>query len=132
GRAPTRARSADPVRGRRRVARGSRRIRSAPVRARSRRPERRELIRPPGPHRPVPPLRLDTSVKFLKGIGEKRAELLAKLSIHTAHDLLWHLPHRYLDLSTITPIARLEVGRDLAAVGRVIAKGILPTRPALP
>jgi ATP-dependent DNA helicase RecG len=79
----------------------------------------------------VPPLRLDTSVKFLKGIGEKRADLLAKLSIHTAHDLLWHLPHRYLDLSTITPIARLEVGRDLAAVGQVVAKGILPTRRGL-
>jgi len=79
----------------------------------------------------VPPLRLDTSVKFLPGIGEKRAELLAKLSIHTAHDLLWHLPHRYLDLSTITPIARLEVGRDLAAVGHVVAKGILPTRRGL-
>ncbi len=76
-------------------------------------------------------LRLDASVKFLKGIGERRAELLAKLSIRTAHDLLWHLPHRYLDASTITPIARLEVGPDAAAVGRVVAKGILPTRKGL-
>jgi ATP-dependent DNA helicase RecG len=79
----------------------------------------------------VPPVRLDTPVKFLKGIGERRAEALARLGITTAHDLLWHLPHRYLDASTVTPIARLRVGDDGAAVGIVASKGILPTRRGL-
>jgi ATP-dependent DNA helicase RecG len=55
----------------------------------------------------------------------------ARLGIHTAHDLLWHLPHRYIDASTVTPIARLEVGRDTAAVGQVLSKGVLPTRRGL-
>ena len=79
----------------------------------------------------MPPLRLDTPIKFLKGIGERRAEALARLGIETAHDLLWHLPYRYIDASTIQPIARLQVGQDVAAVGQVTAKGILPTRRGL-
>ena len=77
------------------------------------------------------PIRLDTSVKYLKGIGERRADALARLDIATAHDLLWHLPHRYIDASSVTPIVKLTVGVEAAAVGRVIAKGILPTRKGL-
>ena len=76
-------------------------------------------------------LRLDTNVKFLKGIGERRAELLERLGILTARDLLWHLPHRYVDASTVTPLVRAEVGQEVACIGRVVAKGVLPTRRGL-
>src|SRR5689334_22584952 len=76
-------------------------------------------------------LRLDTPVKFLKGIGERRAEQLERLGIRTAQDLLWHLPHRYIDASTVTPLVRAEIGQEVACVGRVIAKGVLPTRRGL-
>jgi ATP-dependent DNA helicase RecG len=76
-------------------------------------------------------VRLDTSVKFLKGIGERRAEALERLGIRTAQDLLWHLPHRYIDASSVTPLARAEVGREVACVGVVVAKGVLPTRRGL-
>ncbi|MGN6393674.1 MAG: ATP-dependent DNA helicase RecG, partial [Gemmatimonadales bacterium] len=76
-------------------------------------------------------LRLDTPVKFLKGIGERRAEQLDRLGIRTAQDLLWHLPHRYIDASTVTPLVRAEIGQEVACVGRVIAKGVLPTRRGL-
>ena len=76
----------------------------------------------------MPSLRLDTPVKFLKGIGERRAELLGKLGVETALDLLWHLPHRYLDASTITPLADARVGMECSCVGRVVAKRIVPTR----
>ena len=75
--------------------------------------------------------RLDTPVKFLKGIGERRAEALERLGIRTARDLLWHLPHRYIDASTLTPLAKAELGREVACVGRVVAKGVLPTRRGL-
>src|SRR5689334_14913706 len=76
-------------------------------------------------------LRLDTPVKFLKGIGERRAEQLERLGIRTAQDLLWHLPHRYIDASALTPLARAELGQEVACVGRVVAKGVLPTRRGL-
>ena len=76
-------------------------------------------------------IRLDTPVQFLKGIGERRAEALARLGIRTARDLLWHLPHRYIDASTLTPLAKAELGQEVACVGRVVAKGVLPTRRGL-
>ena len=76
-------------------------------------------------------VRLDTPVKFLKGIGERRAEALERLGIRTAQDLLWHLPRRYVDASSVTPLARAEVGTEVACVGRVVAKGVLPTRRGL-
>jgi RecG-like helicase len=76
-------------------------------------------------------LHLDTPVKFLKGIGERRAEAFARLGVHTAGDLLWHIPFRYLDASTITPLAKARVGDDVACIGRVMAKRLLPTRRGL-
>ena len=76
----------------------------------------------------VPLLRLDTPVQFLKGIGDKRAEALARLGVHTAQDLLLHLPHRYIDASSVTPLAQARVGDDVACVGTVTSKGVLPTR----
>ena len=83
---------------------------------------------PPAAARPI---RLDTPVKFLKGIGERRAESLARLGIRTAQDLLWHLPHRYVDASSVTPLAKARVGMEVACVGRVVSKGVLPTRKGL-
>ena len=78
-----------------------------------------------------PSVRLDTPVKFLKGIGERRAEAFERLNIRTARDLLWHLPHRYIDASSVTPLARAELGQEVACVGQVVAKGVLPTRKGL-
>lgn len=78
-----------------------------------------------------PRVSLDMPVKFLKGVGERRAEALDRLDIHTAGDLLYHVPRRYEDASTITPIAAVEVGADVTVIGRVISKGVLPTRKGL-
>lgn len=76
-------------------------------------------------------VRLDTSVQFLKGIGARRAEAFVRLGIRTVRDLLWHLPHRYIDASTVTPLARARVGDDVACVGRVVDTGVQPTRRGL-
>ncbi len=78
-----------------------------------------------------PALRLDTPVKFLKGVGERRADAFARLGVVTAQDLLWHLPHRYLDASSVIPVARARVGDDVACIGRVVDKGVVPTRRGL-
>ena len=76
-------------------------------------------------------LYLEMPVQFLKGVGERRADLLKRLNIQTAGDLLYHVPHRYDDASTITPIGSVDVGQEVTVIGRVVSKGILPTRKGL-
>ena len=48
---------------------------------------------------------LDTDVRYLKGVGEKRAEALAKLGIRTLRDLVSYFPRTYEDRSQTVPIA---------------------------
>ncbi len=74
---------------------------------------------------------LDMPVNYLKGVGPHRAEALRRLGIVSARDLILHIPHRYEDASTITPIASLETGMDGTIIGKVISKGIIPTRKGL-
>jgi len=76
-------------------------------------------------------LTLTSPVKFLKGVGPKRAEALQRLGIRTAGDLLYHVPHRYLDATTVTPLARAAVNQEVTCVGRVVSTGVLPTRRGL-
>ena len=76
-------------------------------------------------------LTLGTPVTYLKGVGPRRAEAFRRLGVVTAGDLLYHLPHRYEDASTVMPIASLEPGIDATIIGRVISKGIIPTRKGL-
>ena len=52
---------------------------------------------------------LDTDVKFLKGMGPKRAELFAKeLGIYTIGDLLRYYPYKYIDRTKIYRIAEVN------------------------
>ena len=75
--------------------------------------------------------RLDKPVQFLKGVGPVRAEALGRMGIVTARDLLYHVPRRYDDASTIEPMDSLQVGTDVTAIGRVRSKGVIPTRKGL-
>ncbi len=55
-------------------------------------------------------IRLDTNVKYLKGVGPSRAAILAERGILTVADLLHYLPFRYEDRIRLTPIAELQPG----------------------
>ncbi|MCL1150827.1 ATP-dependent DNA helicase RecG [Shewanella ulleungensis] len=56
-------------------------------------------------------LQLDlVPITDLKGVAKKVAEKLAKLSIKTVQDVLFHLPLRYEDRTQIHPIAALSPG----------------------
>ncbi|MGD2044870.1 MAG: ATP-dependent DNA helicase RecG [Gemmatimonadota bacterium] len=74
---------------------------------------------------------LDRPVQFLKGVGPKRSDAFARMGVRTARDLLYHVPRRYDDASTVRPIGGLEVGEDVTALGRVRSKGVIPTRRGL-
>jgi ATP-dependent DNA helicase RecG len=82
---------------------------------------------------PRPPARLtlETPVTYLTGVGPRRAELLKRLNIFTAGDLLWHIPHRYEDATTVRSINSLRIGDDATVIGTVISTGILPTKKGL-
>ncbi len=75
--------------------------------------------------------RLEKPVQFLKGVGPRRAEALGRMGIQTARGLLFHVPRRYDDASTLTSISHLEVGMDATASGRVRSKAVVPTRSGL-
>src|SRR5206468_4898471 len=58
-------------------------------------------------------------------------EAFRRLSVITAVYLLYHIPQRYEDPSTVSPIASLEPGMQGTVIGRVISKGVIPTRRGL-
>lgn len=66
---------------------------------------------------------LDNPIRFLKGVGPKRAESLSKLGIHNVEDLLYYFPRRYQDRTKITPIAELIPGQTYTIKAEVLAKG---------
>jgi ATP-dependent DNA helicase RecG len=79
-------------------------------------------------------LTLDTPVQFLKGVGQHRSDLLARLGIATARDLVYHVPFRYLDATTVSPISQAKAaptGADVTVVGRVMSTAVIPTRRRL-
>ena len=80
---------------------------------------------------PAAPSPLDASVQFLKGVGPRRADALARLEVRTARDLLFHVPRRYEDASTVTRIGMTKPGTDATVIGSVTSKGVLPTRSGL-
>ncbi|MDX1439209.1 MAG: ATP-dependent DNA helicase RecG [Rubricoccaceae bacterium] len=70
---------------------------------------------------------LDTDIQYLHGVGPKRAEPLRKVGVKAFRDLLRYYPRRYLDRSTITPIAKLREGLGaVTVVGTIMAKGVVP------
>lgn len=62
---------------------------------------------------------MNISVQTLTGVGEQVAQLLARLSIHTTSDLLFHLPRGYEDRSRIISIQDLKVGQSALVEGVV-------------
>lgn len=48
-------------------------------------------------------------IQYLKGVGEKRAELFSKLSVFDISDLLSLYPRTYEDLSVITPLEQAPI-----------------------
>ena len=62
---------------------------------------------------------IDNPVKYLKGIGEQRAKLFAKLGINTIRDLLLFLPTRYEDRRQYKKIAQLKDNETVTISAKV-------------
>ena len=65
---------------------------------------------------------LDRDIKYLPGIGEKRAALLDKeLGIRTFRDMLYTFPYRYIDRSRVYSISEIDSSMAYIQIrGRII------------
>ena len=52
-------------------------------------------------------MNLSTDIKYIKGIGPKRALALSKLSINNVEDLITFFPRAYQDRTVITKIVNV-------------------------
>lgn len=62
---------------------------------------------------------LSTPLQFVRGIGATRAKALASRGMHTVLDLLFHMPHRYEDRSSLRTVRELQPGEMATVVVRV-------------
>ena len=69
------------------------------------------------------PPSLKKPVQYVKGVGPRRAEQLARLGIHTVEDLLYHIPFRYQDRRELRTIRDLATGEEGATVGQLVRMG---------
>jgi ATP-dependent DNA helicase RecG len=70
-----------------------------------------------------------TPIQFVKGVGEKRSDLLKKLNIHTVEDALYFIPMRYEDRSLMKKISEIKIGGGIETVyGTILSKGIIKTK----
>ena len=61
----------------------------------------------------------ETDVMYVKGVGPKVGNLLNKLGIYTAKDLLFYFPKRHIDYSSRTFIKDLKEGQDATVIGTI-------------
>jgi ATP-dependent DNA helicase RecG len=64
-------------------------------------------------------------VRYVKGVGPRKALLFEQLSIRTAHDLLNHFPFRIDDFSRLVPMDEVRPGDEVTVRGRVIGSAFV-------
>ena len=60
-----------------------------------------------------------SELRSFHGVGPRLEETLARLGVHTAQDLLFHLPYRYEDRTRLHPIGSLYPGASVLVEGEV-------------
>jgi len=73
-------------------------------------------------------LRLDSDVKFVRGVGPQVSEMLKAKSIETAEDLLYHLPFRYEDRQNPRSMDELKPGETASVIAEVRGAMLMRTR----
>ena len=73
-------------------------------------------------------MELQLSVQYVKGVGPRRVEALAKAGVRTAEDLLLHMPLRYEDRRGVVRVGDLRPGMRASVTGEVVASGIRRAR----
>ena len=64
-----------------------------------------------------------TSIRYLKGIGPKRAEAFKKAGIQSLEDMLYYFPRRYEDRTTSVSVSKVQEGQVQTVRAEILAKG---------
>jgi ATP-dependent DNA helicase RecG len=70
-------------------------------------------------------IRADTELRFVKGIGPRRAAAMQRAGLETVEDLLYVLPFRYEDRRSFARVADLEIGGAESTLQLVLKKSRL-------
>lgn len=62
-------------------------------------------------------MEISTDIRYLKGVGEKRAELFSKLGINSVGDILDYYPRLYEDWSKVKKISETVIGETACIKG---------------
>lgn len=67
-------------------------------------------------------------IRYLRGVGPRRAEALEKLGVHSLHDLFYFFPRRYEDRTQFLKIGELTPSEKVTIRGEVLTLGVRPIR----
>jgi len=70
-------------------------------------------------------------IRYLKGVGPKKAGTLNKLGINTVEDILYYLPRRYEDRRYFTLVKDVKVGEYNTIKGKVLTSGVHTTKKGI-
>ena len=70
--------------------------------------------------------RLDTDVQFIRGVGPRIAQLLARKGVKTIEDLFYFLPRRYEDRRIVQKIIQARLGVRETVIGVVMEAQVRP------
>jgi ATP-dependent DNA helicase RecG len=62
-------------------------------------------------------------IRYLKGIGPKRARIFAKLGLNNVEDLFYYFPKRYEDRANFSAISELKEGQIYTIKAKILVKG---------
>jgi len=67
-------------------------------------------------------------IRYIKGVGPKKAHLFEKLGIENISDLFYYLPRRYEDRSEVVEVKDLKPGHTQAVMGKVLKTNVFTAR----
>ena len=64
-------------------------------------------------------LKLKSPVQYIKGVGPKRSSYFKRINVETVYDLLFLIPRRYIDYSTMRPIRDIKINDEVTILGKI-------------
>ena len=68
---------------------------------------------------PTPTKTLTTPAQYCPGVGSQTGQLLERIGLRTAADLLFNFPRRYEDYTELTELSQLQVGELSSVVATI-------------